>query len=72
MCAGAIFWSGVGRLVYGLSGDRLHRLSRLDPRTLVASAREVLSNASDTVEVIGPLLEAEAEALFADDIIGDR
>ena len=25
MCAGAIFWSGVSRLVFGLSGDRLHR-----------------------------------------------
>ena len=27
MCAGAIFWSGVSRLVFGLSGDRLHELS---------------------------------------------
>ncbi len=72
MCAGAIFWSGVGRLVYGLSGDRLHRLSGLNPHMLVASAREVLSSASRIVEVAGPILEAEAEALFADDIIGDR
>jgi tRNA(adenine34) deaminase len=72
MCAGAIFWSGVGRLVYGLSGDRLHRLSGLNPQMLVASARQVLSNASRTVDVIGPILEAEAESLFADDIIGDR
>lgn len=65
MCAGAIFWSGVGRLVYGLSGDRLHQLSGFSPQTLVSSAREVLAKAGRHVEVVGPLLEKEAEALFA-------
>ena len=69
MCAGAIFWSGVGRLVYGLSGDRLHQLSGFSPQMLVSSAREVLSKAGRHVEVIGPMLEAEAEALFADVIL---
>jgi tRNA(adenine34) deaminase len=69
MCAGAIFWSGVGRLVYGLSGDRLHELSGFTPAMLVSSAREVLSQAGRKVEVIGPLLESEAEALFADGVI---
>ena len=64
MCAGALFWSGVGRLVYGLSGDRLHQLSGFTPQMLVSSAREVLSKAGRSVEVIGPLLEKEAEALF--------
>jgi tRNA(adenine34) deaminase len=66
MCAGAIFWSGVGRLVYGLSGDRLHQLSGFSPQMLVSSAREVLAKAGRNVEVVGPLLEKEAEALFAD------
>ena len=64
MCAGAIFWSGVGRLVYGLSGDRLHQLSGFSPQMLVSSAREVLAKAGRNVEVVGPLLEKEAEALF--------
>ena len=68
MCAGAIFWSGVGRLVYGLSGDRLHELSGFAPTMLVSSARDVLSKAGRKVEVVGPMLEAEAEALFADEI----
>jgi tRNA(adenine34) deaminase len=66
MCAGAIFWSGIGRLVYGLSGDRLHELSGFSPEMLVASARQILSQAGRRIEVIGPLLETEAEALFAD------
>lgn len=69
MCAGAIFWSGVGRLVYGLSGDRLHELSGFSPKMLVASARDVLSKAGRTVDVIGPMLESEAEALFADGVV---
>ena len=68
MCAGAIFWSGVGGLVYGLSGDRLHEISGFNPQMLVASAREVLSKAGRRIEVVGPILESEAEALFADGV----
>lgn len=69
MCAGAIFWSGVGRLVYGLSGDRLHELSGFDPLMLVSSARDVLSKAGRSVDVVGPLLEAEAATLFIGDVL---
>ena len=35
MCAGAIFWSGITRLVFGLSGDRLHQPFGFSPQTLV-------------------------------------
>ena len=69
MCAGAIFWSGVGRLVYGLSGDRLHELSGFDPHMLLSGARDILVNAGRRVEVVGPMLEAEAAALFEDDVV---
>jgi tRNA(Arg) A34 adenosine deaminase TadA len=64
MCAGAIFWSGITRLVYGLSGDRLHQMSGFSPQMLVASARDVLARTGRQVEIIGPIFEAEAEALF--------
>ena len=66
MCAGAIFWSGVGRLVYGLRGDRLHELAGFSPQMLVTSARDVLASAGRQVDVIGPLYEADAESLFDD------
>ena len=69
MCAGAIFWSGISRLVYGISGDRLHQLAGLNPKMLLSNAREVLSKAGRQVEIVGPLLEIEAEALFADDVL---
>jgi tRNA(Arg) A34 adenosine deaminase TadA len=64
MCAGAIFWSGVSRLVYGLSGDRLHQMSGYSPQMLVASARDVLARTGRQVEIIGPIFEAEAEAIL--------
>jgi tRNA(Arg) A34 adenosine deaminase TadA len=66
MCAGAIFWSGISRLVYGLRGDRLHELSGFSPQMLVASARDVLGRAGRQVEIIGPIFEDEAEALFGE------
>ena len=63
MCAGAIFWSGVSRVVYGLSGDKLHQMSGFSPQMLVASARDILARAGRQVEIIGPIFETEAEAL---------
>jgi tRNA(Arg) A34 adenosine deaminase TadA len=65
MCAGAIFWAGVSRLVFGLSGDRLHEMSGYSAQMLVASAREVLARAGRRVEIVGPVFEREAEELFA-------
>jgi tRNA(adenine34) deaminase len=64
MCAGAIFWSGISRLVYGLSGDRLHEMSGFSPHMLVASARDVLARAGRLVEIVGPVFELEAEEIF--------
>jgi tRNA(Arg) A34 adenosine deaminase TadA len=63
MCAGAIFWSGINRLVFGLSGDRLHEMSGFSPRTLVPSAREVLARAGRHVDIVGPMLESEAATI---------
>jgi tRNA(Arg) A34 adenosine deaminase TadA len=63
MCAGAMVWSGISRLVFGLSGDRLHQLSGFSPQGQVASAREVLATAGRHVEIVGPLFESEAELI---------
>jgi tRNA(Arg) A34 adenosine deaminase TadA len=63
MCAGAIRWSGIGRVVYALSAERLQQLTGGDPagRPLRLSCREVLARCAPTIEVAGPALEAEAE-----------
>jgi len=65
MCAGAIYWAGIGRLVYGLSEHRLRGVTGNHPEnpTLDLPCREVFKSGQRTTEVIGPLLEDEAEAL---------
>ncbi len=64
MCAGAIFWSGVGRLVYALSSDTLRALAGPSPDELHLSVREVLAAGRRRVEVEGPAIEEEAKAVF--------
>jgi tRNA(Arg) A34 adenosine deaminase TadA len=65
MCAGAIYWAGIGRLVYGLSEHRLRQLTGDHPEnpTLDLPCREVFASGQRATEVVGPLLEDEAAAL---------
>ena len=67
MCAGAIYWAGIGRLVYGLSEHRLRAVTGNHPEnpTLDLPCREVFKSGQRDTEVKGPLLEDEAEALHA-------
>jgi tRNA(Arg) A34 adenosine deaminase TadA len=67
MCAGALYWSGVGRVVYGLSEKRLKSLTGAHPEnpTLDLSCRAVFAAGQRAVEVVGPLLEDEGVALHA-------
>ncbi|MBD2111073.1 MULTISPECIES: nucleoside deaminase [Cyanophyceae] len=64
MCAGAIFWSGVGRLVYALGSDRLYSFQGESPFQLALGSREVLKHGKRPVEVVGPVLEDEALEAF--------
>jgi tRNA(Arg) A34 adenosine deaminase TadA len=68
MCAGAIYWSGIGRVVFGLSERRLKQITANHPEnpTLDLPCRTVFEAGQRPVEVIGPLLEDEAAALHAD------
>ena len=67
MCAGAIYWAGIGRLVYGLSEQRLRTLTGDHPEnlTLDLPCRDVFASGQRSIEVVGPLLEDEAAALHA-------
>jgi tRNA(Arg) A34 adenosine deaminase TadA len=62
MCSGAIYWSGIGRVVFGLSETGLHGLTgdHPDNPTLSLPSRQVLAAGSRRIEVTGPLLEDEA------------
>ena len=67
MCAGAIYWSGIGRVVYGLSEARLLALTGNHPEnpTLSLACREVFARGQRDIEVIGPVLEGEASEVHA-------
>ena len=60
MCSGAIFWSGIGRVVYALSEDGLYAMTGDSPDSLKLPCREVFARGGRPVEVSGPLLEEEA------------
>jgi len=67
MCAGAMYWAGIGRLVYGLSEHRLREFTGNHPEnpTLDLPCRAVFESGQRATEVVGPLLEDEAAALHA-------
>jgi tRNA(Arg) A34 adenosine deaminase TadA len=64
MCAGGVYWAGIGRVVYALSERRLLALTGSHPEnpTLSLSCREVFARGQRDIEVLGPLLEDEAAA----------
>ncbi|HAJ38853.1 MAG TPA: nucleoside deaminase [Chloroflexi bacterium] len=67
MCAGAIHWSGIGRVVYGLGEEELYAMTsdgaHPDNETMRLPCREVFARCVRPVEVIGPLLEDEARTV---------
>ncbi len=67
MCAGAIYWCGIGRVVYALSEKRLLALTGDHPEnpTLSLPCREVFARGQRPVEVIGPALEDAAALAHA-------
>ncbi len=66
MCSGAIFWAGVGRVVYGLGADRIYERFPPDAEDPVMRlpCRDVLARGTRRTEVLGPALEKEAERVF--------
>jgi tRNA(Arg) A34 adenosine deaminase TadA len=65
MCAGAMYWAGIGRVVYGLSEARLKAITGNHPEnpTLDLPCRTVFAAGQRPTEVVGPMLEDEGAAL---------
>ena len=65
MCSGAIYWCGIGRVVYGLSEAGLLKLtgSHQDNPTMSLPCREVFAHGQGSVTVVGPALEDEARTV---------
>ena len=64
MCAGAIFWSGIGRVVFGIDAARLRvfRGERAEQRDAALSCRDVFAASPHPIECIGPAMIEEASA----------
>ena len=62
MCAGAIFWSAIGRVVFGIDAVRLRvfRGERAEQRDAELSCRDVFAASPHPIECIGPALLDEA------------
>jgi tRNA(Arg) A34 adenosine deaminase TadA len=62
MCAGAIYWGNVRRVVFALSEEALRAIVGGSPvnATLAMPCREVFARGGQTVEVSGPHLEKQA------------
>jgi len=61
MCAGGAYWSGIGRVVYGMSNTRLFQFTGDDPKNAgyALPCRDILLHGYRPITVIGPLLEDE-------------
>lgn len=59
MCAGAIYWAGIGRVVYGMTEKDLLTQTGADPQnpTFDLPCREVFARGQKEIEVAGPFPE---------------
>ena len=64
MCAGAIYWSNVPRVVYALPVATMKAAAGAEADELLIGCREVLARGMHAVEVLGPALEDEARAVL--------
>ena|SRR5690349_5667314 len=62
MCAGAIHWGNVGRVVFALSEVELYEMVGPSPEHLLLPCREVFARSQRPMEVVGPAPELDAEA----------
>jgi tRNA(adenine34) deaminase len=64
MCAGAIYWGGISRVVYALAVESMAALSGPGADEIHLTCREVLARGTRRMEVLGPALEDEARNVF--------
>lgn len=57
MCSGAIYWSGIGRVVFGC---RQKLLGELEGEKFAVPCADILTRGGREIEIIGPLLEEES------------
>lgn len=74
MCAGSIYWSNIGRVVYGLSEHALLELTgdHEENMTLDMPCRKIFSSGQKNVEVVGPFADTESDNELKEAILKDH
>lgn len=59
MCTGAIYWANIGRIVYGVTEEKLLEMTGSDDKnpTFNISCRTILAAGQKPIEVLGPFPE---------------
>ncbi|WP_323188149.1 deaminase [Streptomyces sp. NBC_00237] len=68
MCAGAVYWSGIRRVVYALGEDELCALAGASGHHPLSAlpSRKVFAHGNPVVDVVGPFLYESAAAVHDD------
>ena len=63
MCTGAVYWANIGRIVYGITEERLLEMTGSDEKnpTFSMGAAKVIEAGQKPIKLVGPVPEAEEE-----------
>lgn len=61
MCTGAIYWSGIGRIVFGIDKKRLNEIKSDGEGSINYSIHELLNNSAKDFKVTGPMADMKEE-----------
>lgn len=63
MCSGTIYWANIGRVVYGMTEEKLLECTgnHSENPTMSVSSAYVFSHGQKNIELIGPIDEVQAE-----------
>ncbi|MEN3978394.1 nucleoside deaminase [Acinetobacter sp. CWB-B33] len=65
MCAGTIYWANIGRVVFGMTENRLLECTgnHSENPTMSVSAAYVFAHGQKKIDLIGPVAEIDAETI---------
>lgn len=71
MCTGTIYWTNIGRIVYGASEEALQKITgegNEENFTLSLPCREVIKAGQKEIEIFGPIDGMQEKVIEASDV----